>query len=59
LEIVGSWANISDRKQTEQALGERMGVMKDLQTLVAAGPRRQPTWCATTTVPTGTSSRLG
>jgi hypothetical protein len=23
------------------------------------GPRRQPTWCATTTVPTDTSSRLG
>ena len=38
LEIVGSWANISDRKQTEQALGERMSVMKDLQTLVAASP---------------------
>ena len=38
LEIVGSWANISDRKQAEQALGERMAIMKDLQTLVAASP---------------------
>ena len=38
LEIVGSWADISDRKQAEQALGERMAVMKDLQTLVAASP---------------------
>ena len=31
LEIVGSWADISDRKQAEQAHGERMAVMKDLQ----------------------------
>jgi PAS domain S-box-containing protein len=38
LEIVGSWADISDRKQAEQALGERMAVMKDLQTLAAASP---------------------
>jgi adenylate cyclase len=38
LELVGSWANISDRKQAEQALGERIAVMKDLQTLVAASP---------------------
>jgi PAS domain S-box-containing protein len=38
LEIVGSWADISDRKQAEQALGERMAVMKDLQTLVGASP---------------------
>jgi len=37
-EIVGSWADISDRKQAEQALGERMAVMKDLQTLVGASP---------------------
>jgi PAS domain-containing protein len=35
---VGSWADISDRKQAEQALGERMAVMKDLQTLVGASP---------------------
>jgi len=38
LEIVGSWADISDRKRAEQALGERMAVMNDLQTLVAASP---------------------
>ncbi|MCW2238981.1 PAS domain-containing protein [Azospirillum canadense] len=38
LEIVGSWANISDRKQAEQALGERMALMNDLQNLVAASP---------------------
>lgn len=38
LEIVGSWADISDRKQAEQALGERMAIMNDLQTLVAASP---------------------
>ena len=38
LEIVGSWADISDRKQAEQALGERMALMNDLQTLVAASP---------------------
>jgi PAS domain S-box-containing protein len=37
-EIVGSWADISDRKQAEQALRERMAVMKDLQALVGASP---------------------
>jgi adenylate cyclase len=38
LEIVGSWADISYHKQAQQALGERMAIMKDLQTLVAASP---------------------
>src|SRR5215207_2031588 len=38
LEIVGSWADISARKQVEQALGERMALMNDLQNLVAASP---------------------
>lgn len=38
LEIVGSWADISDRKQVERALGERMALMNDLQNLVAASP---------------------
>lgn len=38
LEIVGSWADISHHKQAQQALGERMAIMKDLQTLVAASP---------------------
>ena len=38
LELVGSWADISDRKQAEQALGERMAVMNDLETLVGASP---------------------
>jgi PAS domain S-box-containing protein len=37
-EIVGSWADISDRKQAETALGERMAVMNDLETLVGASP---------------------
>ena len=37
-EIVGSWADISDRKQAENALGERMAVMNDLETLVGASP---------------------
>jgi PAS domain S-box-containing protein len=37
-EIVGSWADITDRKQVEQALGERMALMNDLQNLVAASP---------------------
>ena len=32
------WANISDRKQAERALGERLAIMKDLQALVAASP---------------------
>ncbi|HZY31914.1 MAG TPA: PAS domain S-box protein [Candidatus Methylomirabilis sp.] len=38
VEIVGSWADITDRKRAEQALGERMAVMEDLKTLVAASP---------------------
>jgi PAS domain S-box-containing protein len=38
LELVGAWADISDRKQVEQALGERMSLMNDLQNLVAASP---------------------
>lgn len=38
VEIVGSWADITHRKQVEQALGERMAVMNDLQNLVAASP---------------------
>ena len=38
LEIVGSWADISYHKQAQQALGERMAVMKDLQALVGASP---------------------
>ncbi|MBY0558737.1 PAS domain-containing protein [Hyphomicrobium sp.] len=38
LEIVGSWADITHRKQVEQALGERMALMNDLQNLVAASP---------------------
>jgi len=37
-EIVGSWADISARKKAEQALGERMAVMNDLETLVGASP---------------------
>src|SRR5262249_2867651 len=37
-EIVGSWADISDRKGAEDALGERMAVMNDLETLVGASP---------------------
>jgi len=37
-EVVGSWANISDRKQAERALSERLAIMKDLQALVAASP---------------------
>ena len=38
LEIVGSWADISGRKQAEEALGKRMAVMNDLETLVGASP---------------------
>ena len=38
LEIVGSWADISARKKAETALGERMAVMNDLETLVGASP---------------------
>ena len=37
-EVVGSWADISYHKQAQQALGERMAVMKDLQALVGASP---------------------
>ena len=37
-EIVGSWADISARKKAEQALGERMALMNDLETLVGASP---------------------
>jgi PAS domain S-box-containing protein len=37
-EIVGSWADISARKKAETALGERMAVMNDLETLVGASP---------------------
>jgi PAS domain S-box-containing protein len=37
-EIVGSWADISARKKAEQALGERMAIMNDLETLVGASP---------------------
>ena len=37
-EIVGSWADISDRKEVEKALGERVVLMNDLQNLVAASP---------------------
>jgi PAS domain S-box-containing protein len=38
LEIVGSWADISARKKAETALGERMALMNDLETLVGASP---------------------
>jgi PAS domain S-box-containing protein len=38
IEIVGSWADISGRKQAERALGERMALMNDLETLVGASP---------------------
>ena len=38
LEIVGSWADISARKKAEQALGERMALMNDLESLVGASP---------------------
>jgi PAS domain S-box-containing protein len=38
MEIVGSWADISSRKNAERALGERMAVMNDLETLVGASP---------------------
>jgi PAS domain S-box-containing protein len=38
MEIVGSWADISARKKAEQALGERMALMNDLETLVGASP---------------------
>ena len=35
---MGSWADISGRKKAEHALGERMAVMNDLETLVGASP---------------------
>jgi adenylate cyclase len=38
LELVGSWADISYHKQAEQALGERMAIIDDLQAFVAASP---------------------
>jgi PAS domain S-box-containing protein len=38
VELVGAWADISDRKRAEQALGERLEIMKDLHSLVAASP---------------------
>lgn len=38
MELVGSWADITHRKQVEHALGERMALMNDLQNLVAASP---------------------
>jgi PAS domain S-box-containing protein len=38
LEIVGSWADISDRKRAEQIMSERLAVVADLQELVAASP---------------------
>jgi PAS domain S-box-containing protein len=38
LELVGSWADISYHKQAEEALGERMAVINDLQAFVAASP---------------------
>jgi len=37
-EVVGAWADISYHKQAQEALGERMAIAKDLQTLVAASP---------------------
>src|SRR5262249_38968868 len=37
-EIVGSWADITDRKQVEQALGERMALMNAPKIFVAASP---------------------
>ena len=38
LEVVGSWADISDLKRAEQVMTERMVVMQNLQELVAASP---------------------
>ena len=37
-EIVGSWVDISYHRPAEQVLGERMGVINDLQAFVAASP---------------------
>jgi PAS domain S-box-containing protein len=37
-EVVGSWADISYHKQAQQALGERIAIMNDLQALVGASP---------------------
>ena len=38
LEVVGSWVDISYHQPAEQVLGERMGVINDLQAFVAASP---------------------
>jgi len=38
LEIVGSWADISNLKQAEKAMNERVTLMQNLQDLVAASP---------------------
>ena len=38
LEIVGSWADISDLKRAEKAMNERVTLMQNLQDLVAASP---------------------
>ena len=38
LEVVGSWADISNLKRAEQVMTERMVFMQNLQELVAASP---------------------
>jgi PAS domain S-box-containing protein len=38
LEIVGSWADVSDLKRAEQAMSERVALMQNLQDLVSASP---------------------
>jgi len=38
LEIVGSWADISNLKRTEKVMNERVDLMQNLQDLVAASP---------------------
>ena len=38
LEVVGSWADISNLKRAEQVMSERMVFMQNLQELVAASP---------------------
>ena len=38
LEIVGSWADISNLKRAEQVMSERLATMQNLQELVAASP---------------------
>ena len=57
IELVGSWADISDRKQVEQALGERMALMNDLEKLVAASPAVIYATRRRTTMPAPTSAR--